>query len=353
MRMSDWARSSRCAVACVALSATIASSRYARADDASNAATAQELFDEAIELMKAHQYSDACPKLVASQRQDPGAGTQLALAHCYEKNGQTASAWAMYGNAASAAHEQTGHPEWEPNARAGMQALEPTLSRLTIRVPNDLPDLVVQRDGAIVDRAAWGSAIPVDPGPHQIVASAAGHTTWTGNVDVPAEHASVHVIVPALDAEAPPPPVVVAVPPPSPVAPPAEPPVAETSSRGAHAGATQRTVGLVAMGVGGVGVAVASVFGLLAMSTHSDALRSCDALNRCSQDGLDRDQTARNQAGFSTGFFAGSLIALGAGAVLYFTAPSSHAAAGSTSASVALRVAPAAGGAAAALFGAW
>jgi hypothetical protein len=103
------------------------------------------------------------------------------------------------------------------------------------------------------------------------------------------------------------------------------------------------------MSIGGVAALAGGVFGLLAMSTHSTAMKDCDALNRCSQEGLDKDQTARSQATVSTiGFIAGG-VALAAGAAIYFTAPSNKEA----QPGVAIGVAPTAGGAGLVMRGAW
>src|SRR5436305_1863991 len=77
---------------------------------------AQALFEEGRRLMAAGKYAEACPKLAASQKLDPGAGTLLNLASCYEKAGQNASSWATFKEAAAAAR-QSGHADWEKAAR--------------------------------------------------------------------------------------------------------------------------------------------------------------------------------------------------------------------------------------------
>jgi hypothetical protein len=56
-------------------------------------AAADALYEEAGNLMKAGRFVDACPKLEASQRLDPGIGTTMRLGYCYEHVGRTASAW--------------------------------------------------------------------------------------------------------------------------------------------------------------------------------------------------------------------------------------------------------------------
>ena len=100
--------------------ATLSVSGYegsARADASlADKAAAQSLFDEGRKLMSAGKYADACPKLAESQKLDPGVGTQFHLADCYEKLGQTASAWAGFLEAASAA-KSMGQADREKVAR--------------------------------------------------------------------------------------------------------------------------------------------------------------------------------------------------------------------------------------------
>src|SRR5580700_8452469 len=153
------------ALLAVALSA-LAPGR-ALAEDASSQAAAQALFDQARQLMADGKYAEACPKLVESQRLDPGAGTLLNLGQCYEKNGQTASAWVTFKDAAAAA-ELKHRADWSQRARERAQALEPLLSRLTIDVPQEERGLGIQvrRDGVEVGSAEWGAPIPIDPGDH-------------------------------------------------------------------------------------------------------------------------------------------------------------------------------------------
>ena len=94
-------------------------------------AAAQSLFDEGRKLMSAGKYAEACPKLAESQKLDPGVGTQFHLSDCYEKLGQTASAWAGFLEAASST-KSMGQGDREKVARDRAAALAPRLSKLTI-----------------------------------------------------------------------------------------------------------------------------------------------------------------------------------------------------------------------------
>ena len=66
---------------------------------------AESLFTDARRLMQAGDYEQACPKLEASRRLEPGLGTTLNLGDCYEKIGRTASAWGEFRSAAAEAQK--------------------------------------------------------------------------------------------------------------------------------------------------------------------------------------------------------------------------------------------------------
>jgi hypothetical protein len=296
----------------------------ARAQAPSNDVAATALFDEGRKLMASHDYATACPKLAESQRLSPSGGTLLNLAECYEKNGQTASAWAAWKDAAGRANA-AGKADVEKRASDRATALEPNLAKLTVTlaVGSDVPGLEVKRDGAVVGHAEFGTALPVDPGTHTVEASAPGKQPWSGKVDVAAKQKDATVTVTLVDAPAPPPPP---PPPPNPAGtgtpppPPTQPPPQETSSW-----STQKTLAVVAGGVGVVGVAVGSIFGLRAKSKNDEALQpqNCPTSSLCTQNGLNLTNDAKSAASLSTiGFVAGGVL-VAAGVVLWVTAPSS------------------------------
>jgi len=151
----------------------------------SDPVAAQTLFEQARNLMRAGHYAEACPKLVSSQRLDPGTGTLLNLGDCLEHNGQTASAWEAFGEAASAAASSKQHDR-EVAARARMHKLEPRLCRVGIRVEGDVTEVVVAWDGRVLDRALLGTAVPVDPGQHVLRATGPNIAPWERELQVDA-----------------------------------------------------------------------------------------------------------------------------------------------------------------------
>jgi hypothetical protein len=113
--------------------------------------------------------------------------------------------------------------------------------------------------------------------------------------------------------------------------PPAPPPSPVASSVGAHgaegapSGSGQRTAALVVGGVGVLGVAAGTVFGLLASSKWSDSKNECGSssslcLGNRAQAVSDHDAAATD-ATVSTVAFAAGGAAIAAGAFLFFTAP--------------------------------
>jgi len=303
------------------LAAALLAARPAHAQKAPSQAAAQALFEEGRKLMAAGKYGEACPKLAESQRLDPGAGTLLNLAACYEKNGQTASAWATYKEAV-AESEKSNRPEWAQRSRQHATQLEPQLARMVIQVPEAVraPGLLIKRDGVEVGSGEWGVPIPVDPGAHAIEASATSKKAWRTTVQVE-KKASASVTVPALEAAPEPKPTTADKPAPDttkqpdttkPLPAPADPSV----------GGTQRTVGLVLVGAGVVGVGVGVVFGLGAMGKRDDAKTDCTPdFAFCNQKGLDAVDAAKSKATISTiATIAGGALAAG-GLALYVLAP--------------------------------
>jgi hypothetical protein len=314
--------------------------------DASNAAAAQVLFDEGVHLMEAGRFGEACPKLAASQKLDPGAGTLLDLGTCYEKNGQTASAWATFQEAENLAR-RAAHDDWADRAHAHVVALEPRLQRLVVAVDQGavVPGLLVQRDGLPVEASAWGLPIPVDPGSHEVRASAPGKRDWSTTVELRTEGASSTVTVPPLEAAP-------APPPPAPLAEPATSVSHESPAPPPSFWTTQRVVGVALAGAGVLGIAVGSGLGLAARAKYEDAIdNDCPGRGTaCTAAGVQEGQDAHGMATASTIVFVSSATALAAGAVLFFV-PFGDSRKAASPVGVAPAVAP--GHASLTLMGAW
>jgi hypothetical protein len=152
--------------------------------------------------MEAGRFSEACPKLAESQRLDPGGGTILNLAVCYEKDGKLASAWAAYNEALSAAIKD-GRKEREQLARERVGALAPKVPRLVVSVPatSEVSGLEVLLDGQPLRRAAWGVDSAVDAGTHRVEARAPGRAGWSAIVAVESSQSVHRIDVPLLEEE--------------------------------------------------------------------------------------------------------------------------------------------------------
>ncbi|HEY1694610.1 MAG TPA: hypothetical protein VGG39_20710 [Polyangiaceae bacterium] len=303
-------------------------------------AVAQSLYDEAKKLMAATKWSDACPKLEESQRLDPTPVTEFYLADCYERAGRTASAWTTFLDLAAKEHATGGakSAEREKVARDRARALEPKLSQLVVDVPAAVrvPGLVVKRDGEAVRDGQWGAPVAVDPGKHTIEASAPGKKAWSATQDVQGAGttATVHVEVLA-DAPVEAPPAAVATAPATSLR---STPPADASS----GSSPLRTVGLVVGGVGVAGLAVGTVFGVIALSKNSAANGgncggSLGGPNDCNPTGVSDRQSAVTAGNVSTVALIAGGVLLAGGATLFLVAPSSHVQVGATAGGVLLR----------------
>jgi hypothetical protein len=330
-------RTLRTALVC----AVVAAPKAAHAQSREDVARADALFNAAKALTDAGQYTDACAKFAESKRLAPGLGVTLYLADCYERIGRSASAWAEFRSAEGLARQR--NDKRAEVARARAQALEPKLERLTIVVAPTVPQtgLQVLRDGVPVAREELGLPVAVDPGDHAVVVSAPGHAYRTLAAHTGPESPSVTVRIDKLDESELAPPVV-APPPPVTAAPPATalpdlPPALVPEDKNA----TRRWIGVGVGGLGVVGVAVGSVFGVLAKQKldQSNSVQ-CDATtDRCHPPGFPMRKDAESAATASDVSFVIGGVLLATGAVLYVTARKPQPATG-----VVVAPAPVAGG---------
>jgi hypothetical protein len=334
------------AVACGVLGA----SSGARADSAEVTATA--LFEEGRRLMGQNRFGEACPKLAESQRLAPSGGTLINLAECYEKAGQTASAWVAWKDVAARANA-AGKADVEKTAITRAAALEPALARLTLSVSpdTDVPGLEVQRDGIAVGHAEFGLSIPVDPGSHTVEATAPNRQPLSTRVEVAPKQTDARLTITlaplplatsgAALAQAPGP---ANGPPARTATAPAAPSIAPEAD---GAGSTMRTLGWVGVGTGAAGLVLGSIFGLTAISKNNSATSDgqCSGTSCATRGGVSDTRDAQNAATLSNVFFVVGGVLTGAGVVLVLTAPSGPS----------VRLAPAVGQSAGglALSGAW
>jgi serine/threonine-protein kinase len=291
------------------------------AQPARDPAGAEKLFAEARKLLDAGKYAEACQRLADSQKLDPGVGTLLNLAQCYEKMGRTATAWATYHEAAAAARAN-GQGDREKKAARAADTLEPNLPKLTVTVPDAAAEkgVEVKRNGTPVPKSLWGVSEPVDPGEYLIEAHVAGKKPWSTRVKAEAGRATA-VILPPLDesaTQAPSP----AADTPAPASSPA--PVRDSSSSLEGSSSGLRGQRLAAVIVGGTGIVAAGVGAVLALSanaTYNSTNTHCTPDNFCDPQGIDDRNSAKATGRIATGALIAGGVAFAGGLALWITAP--------------------------------
>jgi tetratricopeptide (TPR) repeat protein len=284
------------------------SPRPARSQSAEDKSAAEALFDEGKRLLADNRIAEACTRFESSQRLDPGVGTLLFLADCYQNVGRIASAWATFREAASAA-KATGQTDRETTARQRATQLDDKLYMFTLAVGGAAtPGLRVLRNDIEVKKEAWEAAVPVDPGIYKVAVTAPGKKPWSTTVEVPKGAGAQTVTVPVLE-DLPPQAAASTT---TPVAPP--PP-----SGGWSAG---RTAGAVVGGLGLVGLGIGAGFGLSAGSSFSRAKALCPNPTCGDSSGVALAHTAGSQADVATALFAVGGAALAGGILLMVLSPS-------------------------------
>jgi hypothetical protein len=277
-------------------------------------ALAEVLFQEARDLVERGELDLACPKFAESQRIDPATGTLLNLAACHESTGKFASSWSEFNQALIAA-QRDDREDRVRFAKDHIHELEGRLAHVTIRVaaPNATAPLDIRLDNVPVGQAAWGTALPIDPGKHRIESRAPGSTPWFREIVVNSDVREVIVEVPSANDMVSPP----------------------TSFN-----ATARKQRTFALAVGAVGIVTGSVFGLYAFSHWHDAENACPTGKGCSRAAIDARSSANASAIGADIAFGIGIAGLAVATYVWATKPRSTA---TSTSSVDIRAVPVVG----------
>jgi len=304
---SSMARAARKLSLIVALAASSLSSSVGAAP--ANKPAAEALFEDGRRLLSAGRVAEACSKFEASQELDSGVGTLLFLGDCSEQLGRYASAWAAFMEAASLARAR-GDAMRENIAATRAQALRAKVPRLELRVPeaSRASGLTIRIGDQLIPEASWNAAIPVDPGPQRLEASAPGRQSWVTIAEIKQAGEEKLVVVPEL-------------------VPKSASPMNRSERARAElpAGSSNglRTLGIVTGGAGLLAVAVGSVLGLSAQAKNEESLDFCPRSETlCSARGKELRDEARGRARAATAAFVAGGVLLGTGIVLFVAAPS-------------------------------
>ncbi|WP_437509245.1 PEGA domain-containing protein [Sorangium sp. So ce1099] len=267
---------------------------------------AEALFLDGRAAADRGDFEAARVKFAESHRLDPSAGALFNLAYAEEKVERIASAWQHY-------REVTG--QLAPGdrrlafAQQRVAALEPKLPRLTVRPSAALPEGArVTRDGVALGTGSLGTALPADPGRHEVVVSAPGRADRRYEVTLREAESTELLVEPAPPSAAPAPvrpEAVSTTPAPRRPAPPAS-----------GGGGDLRPLGWAIGGAGLVGLTLGAVAGAMAFAQKSTMRDHCDAGLFCDQEGLDAAEAGPVWATVSTVAFAVGAAGTGVGVYL-------------------------------------
>jgi hypothetical protein len=305
----------------IALLAAVAAPSSAYAQSESDKATARQLGQQGQSALDAHEWKRAEDDFRRADALYHAPSLVLGLARAQVKEGKFVEAWENYNRIIL--ENVTTSPVFVKalaDAKSEIGTVEKRRSRVTLTVTGPaVPRVLV--DDVPVKAEALGIERFIDPGHHTVTSAADGWKRATKTFDI-VEGASQTVVL-VLDrdvsAVAIVEPVPVGTQPPSP----ASGQVLTPTQSGSGA-SVQRTLGIVAVAVGGAGVILGAVTGIVALGKHSDLSKECP-MGTCSVANQSSVDSYHTMGTLSTvGFIVGG-VGLAGGAALYFTAPKAHA----------------------------
>jgi hypothetical protein len=301
---------------CLAFVLSLTFTAWAQEDPSSaDIAAARALGQEGVKLADAGNCQDAIDRLARAEKLFHAPTTLGRLGECQVQVGKIVEGTENLNKVvretlapgAPAAFKQA-----QERAARVLAEAKPKIARLKIAVaePSEAP-YSVKVDGEPIPLASLNTNRPMDPGEHTIEAAAPGYKTTRAKVTLPEGGSdSVALRLEADEAASKPEPAAtgpVAPPPPKEVAPEEDRPMISS-----------RLPAYVAFGVGAAGVAVGSIFGLMALGKKGDLEDACSPVRVCPPSERERIDDGKTFGTVSTvGFVIGG-AALVAGAALFF-----------------------------------
>lgn len=255
----------------------LALSGPAAADDQSD-----RLFAEGRALVSQSKPDEACAKFQQAYAIDRhGIGILLNIGLCNERQGKVATAVKHYREVVDHAEEQN-NLDAKQAAVERLAVLAPIVPRVTIT------GVVIEGETIVVDdQAVPPGEVELDPGDHRIVASAPGFSVYETHVRADIGKKAT-VEIPHLD-------------------------------KASH----RKLYGTIGMAAGGAFVATSAILFGVAHSRYDSAFPDhCDHVTGgCDHEGQQTTDSARSLGNVGTVFGVVGLVAVAAGAALYFTAP--------------------------------
>lgn len=293
--MSPWCRH----VGAVVMTIGLGCAQPARAQ--TSTAAAVQLFDEGRAALQRGELDVACAKFQESNRLDAAIGTTFNLANCEEQRGRLATAWALFRQVAG--RMKPDDPRLAV-ASERIAALDRRVPRLILSTSYRTPAGTRARvDEIELAGASFGSAIPLDPGTHQIVIRSPSAATRSSSVNL--EEGKT---------------VTVSVDPPLSAAGPAIASPKRDSSK--ILGMTRQQALWVTGGIGAAGLLVGTVAGVVGLNAQAVGNDNCsDKTKTCSQTGYNANQRAKAMATVSTIGFVVGVVGAGAATYVFLTVP--------------------------------
>lgn len=261
--------------------------------------TAEVLFDQGLEDMQAANYERGCPALAESYRLEPLPGALFTLAECERMWGKLATAHGHYLEYLSqvkrmAADKRAGQGERPKVAEEHVSQLATEVPKLMIVLGDGIPDTaIVKRDGIRVPPTQLGSAIPLDPGRHELTLDVPGRELVTKVVNL--ESGRSERVTLALPEEKPDP----------------EPPPPPEEGM-----STMRLSAYIVGGVGIAGLITGVIAGAIAINRANEIDDNCVELV-CNEKGISKVETVREAGDIATTALVIGGAGLAAGIVLW------------------------------------